>query len=96
MVLSKVDERTPEEQALVARFYHWMQAARNSTNYHDFEAANHLHNLACELSLPQPGPQWAWLIRCAREIEWAKVSKPYRAVFQEIAQKLLEEIGDVK
>ena len=92
MVLSKHAERTPEEQELISQFYATMNESRRSTNYYDFEAANHIHNLSCELSLPAPSAQRNCLIRYVCEYNWDHVSDKFRALFRQVAAKLLEEI----
>lgn len=92
MVLSKHAERTDKEQALVGQFYAAMNHARDSKNYYDFEAANNLHNLLCELSLPKPTLKRAVLVQYVQEYEWTRVSKRFRRQLQHFAKKLLKEI----
>ena len=90
-MLSTYAERTPQEQDLISQFYAAMTTARQSENYFDFEAGNHVHNLLCELSLPAPSFQRTTLIRYVREYDWTQVSEQFRARFQQMSQRLLEE-----
>ncbi len=90
-MLSKFAERTSADQVLVSQFYAAMAVARRAEPYFDFEAGNHVHNLLCELSLPAPSFQRTTLIRYVREYDWTQVSEQFRALFQQMSQRLLEE-----